>query len=82
MDVRGLPESAAAELLESRYGLLPAQVAREIVTLTHANPLARSEIAARLTSAQLAGGEPLPAPLPGGARHEELAAAILAHTAG
>ncbi|MEO3930525.1 AAA family ATPase [Micromonosporaceae bacterium B7E4] len=68
VDVPGLPESAAAELLESRYGLLPVQVAREIVTLTRANPLALGEVADRLTSAQLAGREPLPDPLPGGAR--------------
>ncbi|GAA2451255.1 LuxR family transcriptional regulator [Actinomadura vinacea] len=68
VDVRGLPESAAAELLESRHGVLPAHVARELVTLTRANPLALGEIAARLTPAQLAGREPLPDPLPGGAR--------------
>ncbi|MEV1249565.1 LuxR C-terminal-related transcriptional regulator [Nonomuraea sp. NPDC049750] len=68
MDVRGLSESAAAELLESRCGVLPAQVARELVTLTRANPLALGEVAARLTRAQLAGREPLPDPLPGGAR--------------
>ncbi|GAB3980001.1 helix-turn-helix transcriptional regulator [Plantactinospora veratri] len=68
VDVPGLPEPAAAELLESRYGLLPARVARELGTLTGGNPLALGEIAARLTSAQLAGREPLPDPLPGGAR--------------
>ncbi|MEV6148900.1 LuxR C-terminal-related transcriptional regulator [Nonomuraea sp. NPDC052129] len=68
MDVRGLSESAAAELLESRCGVLPAQVARELVSLTRANPLALGEVAARLTRAQLAGREPLPDPLPGGAR--------------
>ncbi|GAA4632183.1 LuxR family transcriptional regulator [Actinoallomurus vinaceus] len=68
VDVRGLPESAAAELLESRHGVLPAHVARELVTLTRANPLALGEIAARLTPAQLAGRNPLPEPLPGGAR--------------
>ncbi|WP_345347933.1 helix-turn-helix transcriptional regulator [Actinoallomurus liliacearum] len=68
VDVRGLPESAAAELLESRCGVLPAHVARELVTLTRANPLALGEIAAGLTPAQLAGREPLPDPLPGGAR--------------
>ncbi|WP_433509720.1 LuxR C-terminal-related transcriptional regulator [Nonomuraea sp. CA-143628] len=68
MDVRGLSEPAAAELLESRCGVLPAQVARELVTSTRANPLALGEVAARLTRAQLAGREPLPDPLPGGAR--------------
>ncbi|MFF0312879.1 AAA family ATPase [Streptosporangium sp. NPDC004379] len=68
VDVRGLAESAADELLESRHGTLPARVRRELVTLTGANPLALGEIAARLTPAQLAGREPLPDPLPGGAR--------------
>jgi DNA-binding CsgD family transcriptional regulator len=68
VDVRGLPDSAAAELLESRHGVLPAQVKRELVTLTGANPLALGEIAAHLTRAQLAGREPLPDPLPGGTR--------------
>ncbi|MET9069898.1 ATP-binding protein [Streptosporangium sandarakinum] len=68
VDVRGLAESAAAELLESRHGTLPAPVRRELVALTGANPLALGEIAARLTPAQLAGREPLPDPLPGGAR--------------
>ncbi|MFC7382736.1 helix-turn-helix transcriptional regulator [Sphaerisporangium rhizosphaerae] len=67
VDVRGLPESAAAELLESRHGVLPAQVKRELITLTGANPLALGEIAARLTRPQLAGREPLPDPLLGGA---------------
>jgi DNA-binding CsgD family transcriptional regulator len=68
VDVRGLSESAAAELLESRHGVLPTQVKRELVRLTRANPLALGEIAARLAPAQLDGREPLPDPLPGGAR--------------
>ncbi|MFE2017435.1 AAA family ATPase [Streptomyces sp. NPDC059499] len=66
--VRGLPEDAAAELLESRHGLPAAPVRRELITLTGGNPLALNEIAARLTPAQLAGREALPDPLPGGAR--------------
>ncbi|MES0832864.1 helix-turn-helix transcriptional regulator [Nocardiopsis tropica] len=68
VDVRGLPEDAAAELLESRHGLPAAPVRRELIKLTGANPLALVEIAARLTPAQLADREPLPDPLPGGAR--------------
>ncbi|MFI7468774.1 LuxR C-terminal-related transcriptional regulator [Nonomuraea sp. NPDC049646] len=68
VEVRGLAETAADELLASRHGALPVQVRRELVTLTGANPLALREIAARLTPAQLAGREPLPDPLPGGAR--------------
>ncbi|MFG3706618.1 AAA family ATPase [Micromonospora sp. NPDC047670] len=67
VQVNGLPAAAAAEMLASRSGVRPA-VARELVTLTRANPLALGEIAARLTPAQLAGREPLPDPLPGGAR--------------
>ncbi|MGO4430148.1 LuxR family transcriptional regulator, partial [Streptomyces sp. MCAF7] len=67
VDVPGLPGAAAVEMLASRHGVPPG-VAQEIVTLTRANPLALGEIAARLTPAQLAGREPLPDPLPGGAR--------------
>lgn len=67
VDVRGLPAAAAVELLASRWAV-PSGVARELVTLTGANPLALGEIAARLTPAQLAGREPLPDPLPGGVR--------------
>lgn len=66
--VCGLPEDAAAELLESRFGLPAAPVRRELITLTRANPLALEEIAARLTPEQLTGREPLPDPLLGGAR--------------
>ncbi|MEU5639161.1 AAA family ATPase [Streptomyces milbemycinicus] len=67
VDVPGLPGAAAVEMLGSRHGVPPG-VAQEIVTLTRANPLALGEIAAHLTPAQLAGREPLPDPLPGGAR--------------
>ncbi|MEV4543209.1 helix-turn-helix transcriptional regulator [Micromonospora echinaurantiaca] len=67
VDVRGLPAAAAVEMLASRWAVPPG-VARELVTLTGANPLALGEIAARLTPAQLAGREPLPDPLPGGVR--------------
>ncbi|WP_252374793.1 MULTISPECIES: ATP-binding protein [unclassified Nonomuraea] len=66
--VEGLSESAAARLLEPRCGGAAARVVRELVMLTRANPLALSEVAARLTRAQLAGREPLPDPLPGGTR--------------
>ncbi|MEV7956243.1 LuxR family transcriptional regulator [Streptomyces sp. NPDC088141] len=67
VEVRGLSGGAAAEMLESRWGVPPG-VVRELVALTGANPLALGEIAARLTPAQLAGREPLPDPLPGGVR--------------
>ncbi|GAA0968272.1 LuxR family transcriptional regulator [Actinocorallia libanotica] len=68
VDVRGLPEDAAVELLGSRHGPPTVSVRREIITRTGANPLALNEIAARLTPGQLAGREPLPDPLPGGTR--------------
>ncbi|MFF2377748.1 LuxR C-terminal-related transcriptional regulator [Streptomyces xiamenensis] len=67
VEVRGLPDAAAAELLRSRDGV-PSGVARDLIAATGANPLALREIAARLTPAQLAGAAPLPDPLPGGAR--------------
>ncbi|MER5646259.1 LuxR family transcriptional regulator [Streptosporangium sp. NPDC002524] len=67
VEVRGLPAGPAAEMLQSRHGVPPG-VARELIALTRANPLALNEIAARLTPAQLAGREPLPDPLPGGVR--------------
>ncbi|RSN46845.1 LuxR C-terminal-related transcriptional regulator [Actinomadura sp. WAC 06369] len=68
VDVRGLPEPAAAALLASRHGGLAPGVARELVALTRANPLALREIADLLTPAQRAGRDPLPDPPPGGAR--------------
>ncbi|MEV0585147.1 AAA family ATPase [Nonomuraea sp. NPDC050310] len=68
VEVRGLPEPAAAELLEARHGALAASVKRELIELTGGNPLALDELAARLTPGQLAGRHPLPDPLPGGAR--------------
>lgn len=68
VDVRGLPEAAAAELLESRHGPVPDPVKHELIALTRGNPLALDEIAARLTPEQLAGRQALPDPLPGGAR--------------
>ncbi|TDC69445.1 AAA family ATPase [Streptomyces hainanensis] len=67
VDVPGLPGAAAAELLAARHDVAPG-VARELVALTRANPLALGEIAALLSPGQLAGREPLPDPLPGGAR--------------
>ncbi|MGW8849067.1 LuxR C-terminal-related transcriptional regulator [Streptomyces xiamenensis] len=67
VEVRGLPEAAAAELLRARHAVPPG-VARDLVAATGGNPLELREIAARLTPAQLAGAAPLPDPLPGGAR--------------
>ncbi|MFI6735133.1 ATP-binding protein [Nonomuraea sp. NPDC050451] len=61
----GLPEPAAAELLDVA---MPPAVKRELVAATGGNPLALREIVRRLSSGQLAGREPLPDPLPGGAQ--------------
>lgn len=50
-------------------GAVPgAGVVRELVGLTGGNPLALREIVRLLSPAQLAGREPLPDPLPGGAQ--------------
>ncbi|MEU6710466.1 AAA family ATPase, partial [Nonomuraea sp. NPDC046802] len=65
VDVGGLAEPAAAELLGDA---VHARVKRELVALTGGNPLALRETARFLTPAQLAGREPLPDPLPGGAQ--------------
>ncbi|MFG6195543.1 LuxR C-terminal-related transcriptional regulator [Nonomuraea sp. JJY05] len=61
----GLPEPAAAELLDAA---MPPAVKRELVAATGGNPLALREIVRRLSPGQLAGREPLPDPLPGGAQ--------------
>jgi AAA ATPase-like protein len=63
-------------------GLLPARladpVAAQLVERTRGNPLALSEVASRLTPAQLAGAAPLPDPLPVGAHLELVYEALLA----
>ncbi|MEV4080274.1 ATP-binding protein [Nonomuraea fuscirosea] len=78
----GLPPDAATALLNAditspttRSGAstgagvgVEAGVVRELVALTGGNPLALREIVRLLSPAQLAGREPLPDPLPGGAQ--------------
>jgi DNA-binding CsgD family transcriptional regulator len=78
----GLPPDAATALMNAditsattRSGAsagagvgVEAGVVRELVTLTGGNPLALREIVRLLSPAQLAGREPLPDPLPGGAQ--------------
>ncbi|MFI7226366.1 AAA family ATPase [Nonomuraea angiospora] len=73
----GLPEPAAAELLDGLLepgaaelldAAMPPGVKRELVAATGGNPLALREIVRRLGPGQLAGREPLPDPLPGGTR--------------
>ncbi|MGP4094614.1 helix-turn-helix transcriptional regulator [Nonomuraea sp. KM90] len=80
VDLGGLPEPAATELLEAGAGERPgptagasgagvaAGVKRELVALTRGNPLALRETVRLLSPGQLAGREPLPDPLPGGSR--------------
>ncbi|WP_326638364.1 AAA family ATPase [Nonomuraea fuscirosea] len=78
----GLPPDAATALMNAditsattRSGAsagagvgVEAGVVRELVRLTGGNPLALREIVRLLSPAQLAGREPLPDPLPGGAQ--------------
>lgn len=65
--VAGLAEPDAARLLDANVTLSP-RVRQELAALTGGNPLALRETARLLTDAQLAGREPLPDPLPGGAQ--------------
>lgn len=67
LEVAGLAEPAAAELLDAGF-TLAAPVRRDLVALTAGNPLALRETARLLSPAQRAGREPLPDPLPGGSR--------------
>ncbi|SDK92051.1 regulatory protein, luxR family [Nonomuraea maritima] len=69
LDVGGLPEEAAAGLLDALAGgTIAAGVRQRLVTLTAGNPLALRETVRRLSPDQLGGREPLPDPLPGGSR--------------
>ncbi|PZG16141.1 ATP-binding protein [Nonomuraea aridisoli] len=67
LEVGGLPEPAAAELLDAG-ATIAAGVKQRLVALTAGNPLALRETVRRLSPAQLDGREPLPDPLPGGSR--------------
>jgi DNA-binding CsgD family transcriptional regulator len=69
--VRGLPEPAAYELLETTtHQPIDPPVAARIVAETGGNPLAVVEAARELTPEQLGGQAPLPEPLPVGHRLE------------
>jgi DNA-binding CsgD family transcriptional regulator len=69
--VEGLPDASALQLLtEAVSAPLSADVASRIVVATRGCPLAVTELAAELSSEQLAGVELLPEPLPIGARLE------------
>lgn len=72
LHVRGLPDSAALELLSSQLdGGVEADLARRVVTATSGCPLALVELASELTEDQLRGGRVVSDPLPIGRRLEE-----------
>ena len=65
LDLQGLPSEAAAALVQ-RSGTVAEHVADELIAASGANPLALIEVPSLLSEAQLAGAEPLDAPLPTG----------------
>ena len=65
LGLRGLPPSAARDLLTERAGLeVSADVATRLLESTAGNALALTELPAALTPAQLSGRDPLPSALP------------------
>ena len=83
---RGLPTceigdldaaDAMAVLVDRASGSLAMDVAQRLVDATGGNPLALTEVAARLNPQQLAGRQPLPVPLPIGADVVEAFASTL-----
>lgn len=72
IDVGGLPDDAAAELLRSMTGtpLAPAVVDR-VIADTERNPLALVEVGSHFTAAELAARAYLPEPIPVGRQLQE-----------
>ena len=67
IEVVGLDQASALELLRSVvHGDVDALVGSHVVAATGGNPLALSDLGRELTSQQLAGGTPVPEPLPVG----------------
>lgn len=65
LDLEGLDEDAAGNLLQERSGAVPAKaVVIRLTALTRGHPLALVEIARLLPARQLQGRAPLPDPLP------------------
>jgi DNA-binding NarL/FixJ family response regulator/energy-coupling factor transporter ATP-binding protein EcfA2 len=65
LEVGGLPEPAARELLENVGDLhVDERASERIMAATGGNPLALVELSAELSAAHLIGGAPLPDPLP------------------
>jgi AAA ATPase domain len=72
IDVGGLPEDAAAELLRSVAGQpLEPQVADRVVADTERNPLAITEVGSQFTAEELADRTYLPEPMPVGRQLQE-----------
>jgi ATP/maltotriose-dependent transcriptional regulator MalT len=65
LEVEGLPHEAAVALVQ-RSGTVASQVTDELIAASGANPLALLEVPSLLNEGQLAGTEPLAAPLPTG----------------
>ncbi|WP_203719186.1 AAA family ATPase, partial [Asanoa siamensis] len=71
LDVRGLPAEPAVDLLtEIVGGPVDPDLARRIAEATGGNPLALTDLARELTTAQLHGSAPLTEPVPIGSRLE------------
>jgi DNA-binding CsgD family transcriptional regulator len=71
LDITGLPEDAALELLATSVDVLvEADIARRIATETNGCPLALTELSKELTTDELRGGSLVSEPLPIGRRLE------------
>ena len=65
LDIAGLDQASALELLRSVVqGDVDALVGSQVVEATAGNPLALTDLGRQLTAQQLAGGTPIPEPLP------------------
>jgi DNA-binding CsgD family transcriptional regulator len=65
VEIRGLPEDAAMELLSHAvHGPLDANIAHRVVNETSGCPLALTELAEELTATQWVGASRLPEPIP------------------
>jgi DNA-binding CsgD family transcriptional regulator len=72
IDVGGLPEDVAADLLRSVAGMpLERQVVDRVVADTERNPLALAEVGSHFTAAELAARAYLPEPMPLGRQLQE-----------
>jgi hypothetical protein len=79
--LQGLDDEAAAALMAEHAPMTAEPVRRTLVDGTGGNPLALIELTAALTSAQLAGTERLPEPLPVGLGIQRMFAGVAARLA-